>query len=222
MSGRNGNNYMPRNPLDAVDRNYYPPGSPRDVGLQRQPALEGPEYNEAGLAAAEMMGPPAEDIISGSNQMNFMTIGQPFTYRLSDPALQFGIVELAPGANGSFTVAVSADADFICYKIQGSITRDCVISITDSGAGRQLQNRPVTGIELLGTGFRAYNLDVPLLIKNKSSLQIDIQDLGALSRDPFTGGLVPDAGLQPSFADPAVLVNRISLSFVGVKRVPKN
>lgn len=217
-----GGNYLPRRPLNSVDRNYYPPGTPRDVGLQTQPALQGPEFDQAGLEAAQMMGPNSEDIISGSNNENFMSVGLPFTYRLSDPNLRFGIVELLPNGTGSFAVQISADADFIVYKIQGSVTRDCVFDFTDAGAGRQLMSRPVTAIELLGSGFRAYNLDVPMLIKNKSSIQVNITDLGPLSRDPFTGLLVPDAGLQPSFADPAVLVNRISISFVGVKRVAKN
>lgn len=211
---------FPRSPTDQQDYFNFPPNTPRNLEEQRQPDKEGPEFFEAGNRAAQEMGPAAQDVISGSNNANFFTIGLWFTYKLDES--RFGIVELAPNGTGAFTVSVSADADFIIYKIQGQVTRDIAINISDAGSNRNFQNREMTALELLGSGFRAYNLDVPILIKARSALQVQLTDLGPLSRDPYTGLFVPDAGLQPSLIAPAgPLVNRVSLSFVGVKRSPR-
>ena len=199
-----------------VDRNNYPPGGPQDPRFQTQPALQGPEFFAQG-----MEGPAGEDVISGSNNENFFSIGLPYTYKLDEASI-LGVIELAPNATGSFTVSVSADADFIAYKIQGQVTRNAAFAITDAGSGRALQSRTVTAMEFLGQGIRPYILDVPLLIKAKSSIQVDITDMGANARDPYTGALVPDAALQPSVIIPGNLVNRVSISFVGVKRVMKD
>ncbi len=81
-----------------------------------------------------------------------------------------------------------------------------------------VQNRPVTAMEMLGTGQRNNQLSVPMLIKAKSSIQVDIVDLGDLAFNIYTGALVPDAALQPSILVPGTFVNRISVAFIGVKR----
>lgn len=213
-----GNRGYPR-PLTSVDPNYYPPGTPRNPELQNQPALEGPEFFAEGEMAAREQGPNGSDVISGSNNMNFFTIGLPFTYKLNE-AIN-GFVEIPSGGTGSFTVDVSADADFIIYEIQGQCTRNCTFVISDAGSNRLLQNRPVTAMELLGTGQRNNQLSVPQLIKAKSAIQVQITDLGPLAFNIYNGTLVADAGLQPSVANPQVLVNRVSIAFVGVKRVEK-
>lgn len=210
-----GNRSYPR-PLDSVDHNYYPPGSPRNPEVQTQPALEGPEFFAEGETAAGEGGPSASDVISGSNNQNFFTIGLPFTYKLN--AAQNGFIELPSGGTGSFTVDVSADADFIIYEIQGQVTRNCTFQITDAGSNRLIQNRPVTAFELLGSGQRNNQLSVPMLIKAKSAIQVQITDLGPLAYNIYTGALVGDAALQPSVDNPQELVNRISIAFVGVKR----
>lgn len=221
LRGRNnmrGNRTYPR-PLNSIDPNYYPPGTPRNPEYQTQPALEGPEFFAQGQIAAGERGPTDMDVVSGSNNQNFFTIGLPYTYKLDQANL--GFIELPPNGIGSFTVSISADADFVIFEIQGQCTRNCIFSINDAGSGRMLQNRPVTAFELLGTGQRNNQLSVPMLIKAKSALQVDIVDMGDLSFNIYNGTLVADAALQPSVINPPALVNRISIAFVGIKRVEK-
>ena len=217
-SMRNRNRLYPRS-MQSIDRNYYPPGTPRNPELQTQPALEGPEFFADGQIGAQEYGPQGQDIVSGSNNQNFFTIGLPFTYKI-DEAVN-GFVELPPNGVGSFTVSVSADADFVIYEIQGQVTRNCIFQIADAGSNRMMENRPVTAFEMLGTGQRNNQLSVPMLIKAKSSIQVNITDLGDLAYNIYTGGLVPDAALQPSVINPGTLVNRISVAFFGIKRVVK-
>ena len=213
------NNRLPVRPLTMRDPNYYPPGTPRNPELQTQPALEGPEFFAEGEEAARQMGPNGSDVISGSNNMNFFTIGLPFVYKPNEAVN--GFLEVPSGGTISVTVDVSADADFVIYEIQGQVTRNCSFVISDAGSNRLLQNRPVTAFELLGSGQRNNQLSVPQLIKAKSAIQIQITDFGPLAYNIYTGALVADAALQPSVANPAVLVNRVSIAFVGVKRVEK-
>lgn len=222
QSGLRGNDMRNRsNPrsIHSVDRNYYPPNTSRNLEQQYQPALDGPEFSVEGQMGAQQYGPNAEDVISGSNNQNFFTIGLPFTYKL-DEAIN-GFIELAPNGRLSATVNVSADADFVIYEIQGQVTRNCTFQINDAGSNRNMQTRPVTAFELLGTGQRNNQLSVPMLIKAKSSIQVDIVDMGPLAYNIYTGALVPDAALQPSIANPGILVNRVSIAFVGIKRVVK-
>lgn len=214
----NNNRLYPRS-MRSIDRNYYPPGTPRNPELQTQPALEGPEFFAEGQIGAEVYGPNNQDVISGSNNQNFFTIGLPFVYKPDEMVMGFS--ELAPGGTLPLTVSISADADFVIYEIQGQCTRNISIVIADAGANRLLQNRPMTAFELFGTGQRNNQLSVPLLVKAKSSLQVQITDLGPNAYNIYSGTLVPNAALQPSVADPAVLVNRVSIAFVGVKRVEK-
>lgn len=222
--GLRGNNMARRQdyprPLRSVDPAYYPPGTPRNPELQYQPALEGPEFNADGEAAARQMGPSGSDVISGSNNMNFFTIGLPYTYKPNEANL--GFLEIPSGGTVSVTVDISAAYDFVVYEIQGQVTRNCVFTIQDAASNRNLQNRPVTAFELLGSGQRNNQLSVPLLIKGKSAIQIQITDLGPLSYNIYTGALVADAALQPSILNPGgPLVNRVSIAFVGVNRVSK-
>lgn len=220
--GRNnmagGNNQGPRSGMRMpIDRPYYPPGTSRNPEDQFQPALEGPEYSDALKQMQESA--QFSDVISGDNNKNFGTIGLPYTYKPDN--VVNGFIELAPNASVDLTVPISNDADFIIYNIHGYAFRDVIFFISESGSDRSIFNRPMDAFELLGTAQRPFALPVPYLVKGKSSLQLRITDLGNLSPSPYTGLPIADANLLPSFGNPQVLVNRVSIAFVGVKRVQR-
>lgn len=157
------------------------------------------------------------DPVTGSPDVNFATIGNNFVYCL-DQATS-GFIELLPNATTTVTVAVSADADFVMMALMARCTREFIYLMTDSGADRRLSSQPVSAIASMGGTGRAVSPTVPQLMKAATTILVQITDGGDQSPNIYTGNRVADANLEPSVADPDVLVNKIGLFFVGVKRV---
>lgn len=214
------NQQLRRQALREVPPTIYPPQSE----MQRyanQPMLDSPamsqEMAEIQNQAAASMG--YMDPVSGSNNVNFSTIGLPFTYGLDQA--NAGFIELLPGAQLACTISISADADMVVQAISARATREFIYTWVDSGADRRLQTTPLSAIATLGGMGRVFSPTVPMLVKGKTTLQIIIQDGGAGSPNIYNGAPVANANLEPSVADPQVLVNKIGFFLVGVKRLQR-
>lgn len=199
-----------------VPPSIYPPQT-ENQRYPAQPALDSDAYgHDLDKVRQQAAGLGFVDPINGSNQMNFATIGLPFVYTL-DQAVG-GFIELLPGATGSFTVSFTADSDFVAQGFAARATREFIYSMQDSGADRNLQNRPQSAIATLGGLGRISTPTVPLLFKGKTTLQMQITDGGNGSPNIYNGAPVLDANLEPSVSNPAVLVNKIGIFLIGVKR----
>ena len=195
----------------------YPPQTQREQ-YANQPMLESDAMTDEMLRIRQMAQSQGyADPVYGSNPENFATIGTPFIYCL-DQATN-GFIEFATGATGTFSVAISADADFVCHAISARATREFTYVLVDSGADRRLSSQPVSAIASLGGTGRVFNPTVPQLMKAATTLIVQITEGGDQSPNIYSGARVANANLEPSVADPLVLVNKIGLFFVGVKRV---
>jgi len=156
------------------------------------------------------------DPVSASNPENFATIGLPFIWTL-DQATN-GFIELASGAQLNVTVTVDAAADFVLQAIMARATREFTYFMSDSGSDRRLMSQPVSAIASMGGTGRAIAPTTPQLLNAATTLLISIQDGGDQSPNIYNGNRVADANLEPSVADPQVLVNKIGLFLIGVRR----
>lgn len=99
-----------------------------------------------------------------------------------DPGMFF-IYRLAPvvvGANLTVTAVITIlNRSFRWQELTGETTNPCTLFFTDLGTGRQFSNVPIHSTEILGNGQNPFPLLVPYVFALKSSLQIQITDLGA-------------------------------------------
>lgn len=195
----------------------YPPQT-QNQRMPAQPMLDSDAMtDEMQRIRAHAQATGYYDPVSGSPDVNFATIGNNFVYCL-DQATN-GFIELTPGQTLTFTVAVSADADFVMMALCARATREFTYLMSDSGADRRLSSQPVSAIAAMGGTGRAISPTVPQLMKAATTILVQITDGGNQSPNIYSGARVADANLEPSVADPAVLVNKIGLFFIGVKRV---
>jgi hypothetical protein len=205
--------------IREVPQTIYPPQTEQQL-LANQPMLDSDAMSRRMAEYAnQQAGLGYVDPVSGSNDQNFATIGLHYTYCL-DQAVN-GFIELAPGASASFSINFTADSDFICQAYMARSTREFTFTLTDSGADRQLQLRPVSAIAFFGGTGRAIAPTVPQLYKGKTTVQIQLTDGGDRSPNIYNGNQVANANLEPSVANPQVLVNKIGLFLVGVKRLQR-
>lgn len=205
--------------IREVPQSIYPPQT-EGQRYPDQPMLDSDAMaHRMAEYANEQAGQGYYDPVSGSNNQNFATIGLHYTYAL-DQAVN-GFVELGSGATGSFTMSFTADSDFVALAYMARCTREFQFAMVDSGADRQLQLRPVSAIAFFGGLGRAVAPCVPQLYKGKTTMQIQITDGGPLSPNIYNGAQVADADLEPSVANPAVLVNKIGIFLIGVKRLQR-
>lgn len=201
----------------TAPRQIYPPQT-QNERYPAQPMLESDAMRQELLdLRRQVEGLGYFDPVTGSNPENFGTIGLPYVYCLDQATA--GFIELASGATGTFTVAVSADADFIMMALTARATREFTYVMSDSGADRRLSSQPVSAIASLGGVGRVFSPTVPQLMKAATTILVQITDGGNQSPNIYDGTRVSDANLEPSVADPQVLVNKIGMFFIGVKRV---
>lgn len=194
----------------------YPPQT-QNERLPAQPMLDSDAMSEEMGRYQQMMAQNGYiDPVSPSNPQNFATIGLPFVWCL-DQATN-GFVELTTGQLLNFTVAISADADFVLQAITARATREFTFLLVDSGADRRLSNQPVSAIASMGGTGRAFAPTTPQLCMAATTILVQIQDGGDQSPNIYNGNRVSDANLEPSVADPDILVNKIGLFLHGVKR----
>lgn len=195
----------------------YPPQT-QNEHYPAQPMLESAAMSQMMQQYANYAaGMGYQDPVSPSNDQNFATIGLPFVYCLDQATA--GFIELAAGGTVSVTIAVSADADFVLQAIGARATREFTYFMNDSGADRRLSTQPVSAIATLGGTGRAFAPTTPQLMMAATTILVQITDGGDQSPNIYNGARVANGNLEPSVADPDVLVNKIGLFLYGVKRL---
>lgn len=205
----------------VTPRTIYPPETERER-YPNQPMLESDHMRQEMVQIQNALASQGYvDPVSGSNPVNYATIGLPYVYTL-DQASQ-GFIELNPfpGAGSTFqgSITISAADDFILQAITARATREFVLTFNDNGSDRLLQSQPVSAIAWMGGLGRVFAPTVPQLVKAATVLQVTITDGGDQSPNIYNGNRVANANLEPSVANPEVLVNKIGLFLHGVRRV---
>ncbi len=98
---------------------------------------------------------------------------------------------LGIGATVQVTVPISADSDFVWMETALVVMTaanvldpapDLLISFTDQGSGRNLQDNPVHVMNVTGNGQWPYVLPEPKLLIGSGGLQITLTDLSGVAK----------------------------------------
>lgn len=99
---------------------------------------------------------------------------------------------IGPSASLVGTASIQADSDFVCVQQNATITNAAgttmttlanapfLVSITDTGSGKQIQNAPVHINNWFGTGSQPYLLaPVPKIYKRSGLISVSLQNQDA-------------------------------------------
>lgn len=103
-----------------------------------------------------------------------------------------GRFSVAPAAQTTQNIAISADSDFeitkityfsdlagVAQTVNGQILPNCNVIITDTGSGRQLMNVAIAIGAMFGLAREPFILPIPKIIAARSNLQIVVTSFEA-------------------------------------------
>lgn len=109
----------------------------------------------------------------------------PYVYPVprSSASLPEGVYQVPASQTASISISTDKDSHFVCKKITGYSTGDCLITIQDAGRDRQWMNTGVHARNLLGSGAFPNVLAAPRWVSKGSVLNITIQDLSGAANN---------------------------------------